>query len=238
MPGSVKNNIATAKICELFRSIQGEGKYAGEAQVFVRFFECNMHCVWCDTPHSIGDTTRRFEEFSLQELCGRVRDLRDGCDAVSITGGEPLLQPSFLKIFLPALKDLGMTRHLETNGTLPDALGELINDVDVIAMDIKLPSSAKVRPYWDEHREFLRIARAKDTFIKIVVTSDTSDEDLRTASGLIQDCAPETLTFIQPNYFEMKNGGMTRSLRAWELCRSLLPNVRLLPQIHKFMKLR
>ena len=43
-----------ANILEVFQSIQGEGKYAGVKQVFVRFFECNMHCVWCDTPHSIG----------------------------------------------------------------------------------------------------------------------------------------------------------------------------------------
>ena len=46
-----------ARILEIFKSTQGEGKYVGAWQIFVRFFECNMHCVWCDTPHSIGDTT-------------------------------------------------------------------------------------------------------------------------------------------------------------------------------------
>ena len=46
-----------ANISEIFQSIQGEGKYAGASQVFVRFFECNMHCAWCDTPHAIGDTS-------------------------------------------------------------------------------------------------------------------------------------------------------------------------------------
>src|SRR6185436_20021313 len=62
----------TAKIMEVFRSIQGEGPYAGAAQVFVRFFECNMHCVWCDTPASIGDTSRNYMEMDLQELLNQV----------------------------------------------------------------------------------------------------------------------------------------------------------------------
>ena len=76
--------MSTANILEIFQSIQGEGKYAGVKQVFVRFYECNMHCVWCDTPHSIGDNvkyhnseshdqttqvmSRRYQEYTLDEI--------------------------------------------------------------------------------------------------------------------------------------------------------------------------
>ena len=42
-----KHNIA--KINEIFESIQGEGKYLGANQIFVRFSNCNLHCKFCDT---------------------------------------------------------------------------------------------------------------------------------------------------------------------------------------------
>src|SRR2546423_9145995 len=93
-----------AKILEIFRSIQGEGKYAGLPQVFVRFFECNMHCVWCDTPASIGDTKREYKEINAQSLLAQVDELYEGAHSVSITGGEPLVQDDFLKGFCHALK--------------------------------------------------------------------------------------------------------------------------------------
>src|SRR5208337_594236 len=92
-----------AKILEIFRSIQGEGKYAGVAQVFVRFFKCNTRCVWCDTPASIGDGKRTYKEFSQEDLLSQVDVLYEGCHSVSITGGEPLLQKDFLKGFCHAL---------------------------------------------------------------------------------------------------------------------------------------
>ena len=36
-------------IIEIFSSIQGEGKYVGYRQVFIRFSGCNLHCTYCDT---------------------------------------------------------------------------------------------------------------------------------------------------------------------------------------------
>ena len=84
-----------AKILEIFRSIQGEGKYAGVPQVFVRFFECNMHCVWCDTPASIGDGKREYKELALEDVLKQVNALYDHAHSVSITGGEPLLAERF-----------------------------------------------------------------------------------------------------------------------------------------------
>ena len=86
-----------ANISEIFQSIQGEGKYAGVKQVFVRFFECNMHCVWCDTPHSIVDTTRRFDQYTLDELYKEISNLWESCHSVSLTGVEPLMQSNFIK---------------------------------------------------------------------------------------------------------------------------------------------
>ena len=228
----------TAKILEIFRSIQGEGRYAGLPQVFVRLFECNMHCVWCDTPHSIGDGKREYKEIQGEELLAHVDELYDGCHSVSVTGGEPLVQADFLKGFCHALKASGKKVYLDTNGTLPEALKNIIKDVDIIAMDIKLPSSTKQKAYWAEHKEFLQIAQRKEVFIKTVISVDTKEEEVLKAARLVAQIDPKILFILQPNWLDMKKGVIEQCVAYQESCGKILKDVRILPQGHKFMKLR
>ena len=227
-----------AKILEIFRSIQGEGRYAGAPQVFVRFFECNMHCVWCDTPASIGDGKREYKEFGLEDALARVKALYDNAHSVSITGGEPLLQKDFLKGFCHALHQGGKKIYLDTNGTLPHALQEIIRDIDIIAMDIKLPSSTQQKAFWGEHKEFLKVAQRKEVFVKAVISLNTRLDDIIKAAKLVAAINPEILFILQPNYLDMKKGIIEQCVGHQKLCAKILKDVRILPQVHKFMKLR
>jgi len=227
-----------ANILEIFQSIQGEGKYAGVKQVFVRFFECNMHCAWCDTPHSIGDTSRRFEEYTLDALWREICDLWKNCHSVSLTGGEPLMQKDFIKTLLPRFKKAEVPAYLETNGILHEALAEVIEDIDIVAMDLKLPSSTKCQPFWQEHEEFLKIARRKEVFIKTVISSDTERDDVLRSIDLVAGVDPEILYILQPNYLDRKNGVMEKCLEYQKDCSDRLKNVRIIPQVHKMMNMR
>jgi len=226
------------KILEIFRSIQGEGKYVGSPQVFVRFFECNMHCVWCDTPASIGDGKREYQELNVREAVSQVNALYENAYGVSITGGEPLLQKDFLKAFCHALRRQGKKIYLDTNGTLPDALKEIIKDVDIIAMDIKLPTSTLQNAYWVEHKEFLKVAVRKEVFVKVVISMNTHLGEILKAAKLVADIDPKILFILQPNYLDMNKGVIEDCLRYQKLCAKILKDVRILPQVHKLMKLR
>jgi len=246
--------MSKANILEIFRSIQGEGKYAGVCQVFVRFYECNMHCVWCDTPYSIGDAVKfpntqekkpsaqvmsgHFREYTLDELWKEVYGLLEGCHSVSLTGGEPLVQKDFIKELLPRLKDEGIPAYLETNGILPQALADVIDGIDIVAMDLKLPSSTKCQPFWGEHKEFLRIARRKEVFVKTVISSETERGDVLRSIDLIAEADPEILFVLQPNYFDQQNGVLKMCLNYQKDCSDRLRNVRIIPQVHKYMKMR
>jgi len=227
-----------AKISEIFQSIQGEGKYVGVKQVFVRFYQCNMHCSWCDTPYAIGDTPGRFEEYSAGEALKKINEFKKGCHSVSLTGGEPLVQADFIKEILPLLKKTKLKIYLETGGTLPNELKKIIHGVDIVSMDLKLPSSTKCRPYWREHEEFLKVSFKKDVFIKAVITSDTSKEDILRAAKLVSRFNRDILFILQPNYFQMKNGAVTKCVEFQEYCGKYLHHIRVMPQMHKFMKLR
>ncbi|MFH0876779.1 MAG: 7-carboxy-7-deazaguanine synthase QueE, partial [Candidatus Omnitrophota bacterium] len=69
-----------AKIAEIFESIQGEGIYAGQQQVFVRFFGCNLSCGFCDTPLAT------FKEYTVAALREEIAEF-SGYQALSLTGG-------------------------------------------------------------------------------------------------------------------------------------------------------
>ena len=170
-----------AKISEIFDSIQGEGPYIGYRQIFIRFCGCNLLCDYCDTEFNKGD------EYTVIALIDKLKsfDLKD-IHSVSLTGGEPLLQYEFLKEFLPKLKELGLKVYLETNGTLPSVLKQLIDYIDIVSMDFKIDSSAKIGDVYSKHKEFLTISKnaKKEVFAKLVFDEDLKDFEINECAKL------------------------------------------------------
>jgi 7-carboxy-7-deazaguanine synthase len=225
-----------AQVIEVFRSIQGEGKYVGAPQVFVRFAGCNLCCPWCDSV--FARDVNAGEAYSCDGLWSEVKPLVQGIHSVSLTGGEPLMQKDFLKEFLPLLRAQKLTTFLETNGTLPGALREVIDSVDIVAMDFKLPSSIGGQEYWAAHDEFLTIASEKDVFIKAVITKRTEIADIMNAVNVIVQHDAMIPLYLQPNFLELDDELMSRCAEFQQYCATYLVDVRILPQVHKFMNLK
>lgn len=110
--------------------------YPGRVAATVFCGGCDLRCPFCHnaslvkTPHLSPNR----EEEALSYLKKR-KGLLDG---VCITGGEPLLQ-SDLKEFLAKLKEIGYAVKLDTNGSQPEKLREILASglVDKVAMDVK-----------------------------------------------------------------------------------------------------
>ncbi len=222
------------KISEIFSSIQGEGLYLGKRQIFVRFYGCNMRCAYCDTVSSI------YEELSVTDVLNRINSCLKDRVAVSLTGGEPLVHVVYLKLLLKELKTLGLKTYLETNGTLPGALNKVIDMVDIIAMDIKLPSSTHDSTFWDEHEAFLNIAKRREVFIKIIVTGDTKKDEFKQAVRIIQGVAPTIPLVIQPvtPYGSVPKASHTKLNNFYNHASSVLKDVRTIPQVHRIIGYR
>ncbi len=228
----------TAKISEVFLSVQGEGVYAGEPHIFIRFHGCNMRCAFCDTPQ--GNIT---EETSLRAVVNKILDLNKDkkVGTIYVTGGEPLLHSGFLKMLLPYFRGYGYKVHLDTNGTLPDKLKEIIDFVDVVAMDIKLPSSTRDKEFWEEHREFLMTAKPKRAFVKMVITGETTEADLNKAVDLIENIDKTIPLILQPvskvrDFDKVPDNAV---LIKWQKAAlRKLKDVRIIPQLHKIQGLR
>ena len=224
----------TAPIAEIFCSVQGEGLYCGQKQVFLRFAGCNLACAYCDEPAAAQGASA--VEMSVKEASAEVARLaRKGrARAVSLTGGEPLLHWKFIKALAPLLKKAGLAVHLETNGTLYRELAKVKGLAAVIAADIKLPSSTRGKACWAEHARFLAVAPEK-TFVKVVLTSATSLADLKKAVALAAGVRPDIPFFLQPA--TARRGGvkppkakLMEEACCWAAAR--LKRVKVLPQQH------
>ncbi|MFH0764711.1 MAG: 7-carboxy-7-deazaguanine synthase QueE [Candidatus Omnitrophota bacterium] len=231
----------TADIIEIFSSIQGEGIFLGAKQIFVRFKRCNMSCVYCD--EELGRKAGRYSPLELMKEIKARESAQGPHHSISLTGGEPLLYAEFLKSFLKILrKNRNFRSYLETNGTLPYELAKIIDLVDIVAMDFKLPSSTGERPFWTEHLEFLKIASRKKVFVKAIVTPGTVKEDVEKAIGLIkrmkknipfvlQPAAP-----VRPHDKDVSKDTLVRFLEIG--LKRDLANIRVIPQIHKILNVK
>ncbi|MFA5157200.1 MAG: 7-carboxy-7-deazaguanine synthase QueE [Candidatus Omnitrophota bacterium] len=223
----------TGKISEIFESIQGEGLYFGEKQLFVRLFGCNLKCKFCDTKQT------NFTECSAAALFEKIAGNKNRYRFVSFTGGEPLLQNEFLRQILEMTHKSGFKNYLETNGTMADELADVLEFVDIISMDIKLPSSTGIKEnLWPKHRKFLKVAAKKDTFLKAVVSETTTDEDLYVAITLIKEMAKGMVLVLQPNYFDDRKKLEPKLHRYKEACMKEGIVACIIPQMHKLMGMK
>jgi organic radical activating enzyme len=246
----------TAHISEIFASIQGEGIYVGRPHAFVRLEGCNLDCDYCDTAASRevhrsfcsvektpghGDFAFMQNPLEVPDVVEAIAPLAKHGD-VSITGGEPLLQVDFLVKLLPALRSKGYRVHLETNGTLPDAITRLAGQLDVVAMDFKLPSSTACAEYFAEHEKFLKSTQRAKVFVKVIVTSDVTDEEIRRSAQIIATSGKSAPLIIQPISPNCEDGreapSLERLLQLHAIATEYIDDVRIIPQMHKLLGIR
>lgn len=98
---------------------------------------CNFRCGYCHNPELFESKEPVLSVPAFFEFLNKRKGKLDG---VVITGGEPTLHKD-IKEFIQQIKTLGFLVKLDTNGTRPDILQELLNEnlLDYIAMDIKAP---------------------------------------------------------------------------------------------------
>ena len=129
--------MAEYPVAETFLSINGEGRLAGELAFFIRFPGCNLRCSYCDTSWAnLPDVPKTY-------LTGEAlleRALASGAKNVTLTGGEPLLQPD-LEELMELLGRHGLSVEVETNGAVDLAPFLSLSPRPSFTMDYKLPSS-------------------------------------------------------------------------------------------------
>jgi pyruvate formate lyase activating enzyme len=100
---------------------------------------CNLRCPYCHN-HSLILHPEQHPPISLQHILDRLDGFRDWIDGVCVTGGEPTLDLD-LPLLIGKLKQHGFPVKLDTNGSNPKMLADLIEtgQIDFVSMDVKAP---------------------------------------------------------------------------------------------------
>lgn len=112
--------------------------YPGKLAATVFTGGCNLRCPFCHNALLVTRLEENPEAHDPEEILSFLRTRRGLLDGVVISGGEPLLQDG-VEAFMRAVKAMGFSVKLDTNGTFPERLSSLLDagTVDYVAMDIK-----------------------------------------------------------------------------------------------------
>lgn len=193
------------KVVETFVSINGEGVLAGQLAVFIRFQGCNLSCSYCDT-HWANTTDAVFTLMSEQQIYDFIKET--GIRNVTLTGGEPLLQPGILTLLQLLATDNSLHIEVETNGSIDLAPFSRISNSPSFTMDYKLPGSLMEETMLISNFD---IIKTKDT-VKFVVGSTA---DLNRAEEIIKtyDLVRKCNIYLSPVFGEINLEEMVNYLK-------------------------
>lgn len=207
------NTDLSLRLTEIFHSLQGEARTVGRPTVFIRLTGCPLRCTYCDTAYAFEGG----KQHSLDEILVQVAE--HSADYVTVTGGEPLAQPSAIQL-MEALCDAGYQVSLETGGAMP--IGDVDERVSIV-LDLKTPASGEC------DRNLLAnipLLRRKDQ-VKFVIC-DRSDYDWSKAQLQMHDLGARVDDVLfSPSYEELEPA----QLAQWVLEDRL--KVRMQLQLHK-----
>lgn len=130
--------MASYKVVEIFTSINGEGRRAGQLALFIRFQKCNLHCSYCDTRWANTDSAA-YTELTEDELYDEIK--KSGIRNITLTGGEPLLQPEIDVLLHKLTADDTLSVEIETNGSISIEEFSRLKNPPLFTLDYKLPGS-------------------------------------------------------------------------------------------------
>jgi len=211
-------------VIEKFISIDGEGPSSGQLAVFIRFSNCNLRCTWCDTGYS-WDGTSEETQMTAIEIYNYIKET--GVDNVTLTGGEPLIQPGLNRLLDLLVEDKKLTTRIETNGAVSIAKYKAkyrTSNIQFI-VDFKLPDSKMTSKMCLDN---LTVVDSWDVY-KFVIASVA---DMQNAIEIIHDY---DLTNRCHVYFSPVVELISPQVIVEAMKENLLNGVRLQLQLHKYI---
>lgn len=210
------------KVVETFISINGEGQHAGELALFIRFAGCNLNCNYCDTRWA-NQPDVVYQEMTETEIKALVAD--SGVRNVTLTGGEPLLQPGMYQLLeiVGSLTDIRI--EIETNGSVDIGPYMTLIRRPAFTLDYKLPGSGMEAGMNTENYRYL----TKEDTVKFVISDKA---DLTRAREIIEQYQLEGRCGI---YYSPVFGRIRPAEIVDDMIEHRLNGVHMQLQMHKFI---
>ena len=184
------------KICGFMKTTLLD--YPGHVACTVFTGGCNFRCPYCHNSELLDmDLPSEFTEEEIFMFLQRRKGVLEG---VVISGGEPTLQPDLPRFIRDIKEQTGLEVKLDTNGTAPDMLRELLGEglLDFVSMDIKSGPGGYTKAAGIRNGGILRrIEESRDLLINgdipyefrtTVVDGIHTEEDFRELGPFIKGC--------------------------------------------------
>jgi len=160
--------------------------YPGKIAAVVFTPYCTMNCTYCHNRHILGKKAQLLDEGAVLEYLERRQGM---LDAVVVSGGEPTIHQN-LPEFIDALRDMGYLVKLDTNGSNPRVLQQLIagKKLDYIAMDIKAPM--------EKYREITRSNDDLDAIRRSITLIMNSGVEYEFRTTFAPELSPEDIELL------------------------------------------
>ncbi len=149
--------------------------YPGKIAATVFLAGCNLRCPWCYSSELVvPEKIRKQPQMAEQDIFSFLEKRKGLLEGVVICGGEPTINKD-LPRFLEKIKKMGFSVKLDTNGTNPEVVKDLIEKgvIDYVAMDVKLPRQ--------RYKEVLKIDPERiDQSISLLIKQGEVDYEFRT----------------------------------------------------------
>ena len=111
----------------------------GNVSLVVFFAGCNFRCPYCQNSGLIPMDSG--EKLGPEYLRKRLEKEKHLLDSIVLSGGEPTLQPEGMRAACRLAEEMGLKVMINTNGSRPDVIAELVNDglIDRVTIDVKAP---------------------------------------------------------------------------------------------------
>lgn len=205
----------------------------------MRFAKCNLDCDYCDTPH------KRESKFCI--VNGKKKILKNADDianeiknlytkdvfSISLTGGEPLIYTTLIR---QIGNKVNTPLYLETNSTLPKKAEEIKDIITYAACGIKLNYPKFYNNSLETIKILNRSLKPGNLFIKVVITKDLDAADIEMLAKDIKDINENIPLVLQPQTgIKWDNTYKNTLLIMSETACNFLKDVRIIPQLHKFL---
>lgn len=166
--------MASYPVMEHFYTLQGEGRYSGQAAYFIRLGGCDVGCVWCDVKESWDAAAHPAMDVVTMVGLAHTHPGR----IVVVTGGEPSMYD--LRPITRALKAAGLRAHIETSASSP-----LTGDWDWVTLSPK------------KFKAPLAVNMHLADELKVIVFNKS---DFKWAEEFAAQVKPDCLLYLQPEW--------------------------------------
>ncbi|KQY21445.1 pyruvate formate lyase-activating protein [Cellulomonas sp. Root485] len=209
---------------ELVTAVDGPG-----TRLTVFLAGCLLRCLYCHNPDTLE--IRRGKSVTAKELLRRVKRYRGVMTAtgggLTLSGGEPMMQPAYVRTLLRGAKAMGVHTAIDTSGFLgASCTDEMLDDIDLVLLDVKsgLPETYK-RVTGQELAPTLAFGRrlaargTEEVWVRFVLVPDLTDaiENVEAVAQYVASLGPvvtrvEVLPFHQMGRDKWAELGMTYEL--------------------------